>query len=136
MASRTKPLIFGSVLSAALALSAPVLAQSAAQWGKAIVDTGKEAVHTTERAFYKAAEDPILIERTKSALTHDLMTMNQPIVVSANNGVIILEGEVARPVALRAVQVASQVAGARGVDDRLLYEGALTERRFHEVYPG
>jgi osmotically-inducible protein OsmY len=64
------------------------------------------------------------------------MTMNQPIVVSANNGVIILEGEVARPVALRAVQVASQVAGARGVDDRLLYEGALSERRFHEVYPG
>jgi len=120
--------ICGPIFAAVLAFAPVAGAQTASEWGKAAVDTGKEAVHATERAFHKVADDPILIERTKSALAHDPITMNQPIIVSANNGIVTLQGRVSRVVAERATLVAQGVEGTRGVQDKMLYEGAPLAR--------
>jgi osmotically-inducible protein OsmY len=122
MASRKRTFICASLLAAALAFAPMTLrAQSASDWGHAAEDVGENAVQSTEHDFHKVADDPILIERAKSALAHDPMTRNQPIVVSADNGVVILEGRVSRAVGHRAVQVASQVDGAKGVHNEMLY---------------
>src|SRR5215467_11566360 len=57
----------------------------------------------------------ILTERTKSALANDPITRNQPIIVSADNGIVILQGRVPHLVADRAQVLAEQVEGSRGV---------------------
>src|SRR5262249_5661796 len=124
MASKVTLFLCGSICALALGFAPALWAQTASEWGKGAIDTGKEAVHATERAFHKVADDPILIERTKSALAHDPITQNQPVIVSANNGVVILQGRVSRVVADRAIRVAQGVEGARGVDNRMLYDGA------------
>lgn len=135
MTFKTTLFICASAFAAALAFSPIARAQTASEWGNAAVDTGKEAVHATEHAFHQVADDPILTERTKSALAHDRLTMNQPIIVSAKNGVVILQGRVARTVADRAVQVAAQVEGAHGVEDDLLYDGGPGARNVQDVTP-
>jgi osmotically-inducible protein OsmY len=121
MASKVRLFVYSSIFATALACAPMALAQTASQWGNAAVDAGANAVHSTEHAFHKVAEDPVLIERTKSALANDPVTMNQPIIVSADNGVVILEGRVSRPVADRAVVLARNVEGSHGVEDRMLY---------------
>ncbi len=118
----TATLWLGAALFAgALTLAPAARAQTASEWGHAAVDTGAGAVHATERTFHKVADDPILTERAKSALAHDPVTRNQPIIVSADNGMVILQGRVSRMVADRAVQVARQVEGSRGVENKMLY---------------
>lgn len=123
MASKAVPFILASIIAAGLALSPIARAQTASQWGHAAVDTGKDAVHATERAFHKVADDPILIERTKSALANDPLTRNQPIIVSADRGSIKLQGRVDPAVADRAVHLAAAVQGSRGVHNEMLYAG-------------
>jgi osmotically-inducible protein OsmY len=125
MSSRTKAFLCASALAATLATSSSVMAQTASQWAQATVDTGKSAVRATEHAFHEVADDPILIEKTKSALSNDPITRNQPIIVSANKGTVILKGEVPARVASRAVQVAASINGAKGVDDEMAYAGKL-----------
>jgi osmotically-inducible protein OsmY len=117
------PFIYASVVAATLACSPIVRAQTASEWGNAAVDTGKDAVHATEHAFHKVADDPILTERAKSALANDPITRNQPIIVSADKGIVTLQGRVARIVAERAVHVAARVEGSRGVQNEMLYDG-------------
>jgi osmotically-inducible protein OsmY len=121
MASKTILFVYTSIVAGALAVAPMAMAQTASQWGNAAIGTGEDAVHSTEHAFHKVADDPILTERTKSALAHDPITMNQPIIVSADHGVVTLEGRVSHAVANRAVLVAQQVPGARGVENHMLY---------------
>ena len=123
MARKVTPFIYGSIFAAALALSPIARAQTASEWGHAAVDTGKDAVHATEHAFHKVADDPILTERAKSALANDPITRNQPIIVSVDRGIVTLQGRVARIVAERAVHVAAGVEGSRGVHNEMLYDG-------------
>ncbi|GEM_PF-5533013 len=120
--------ISASVVAVAMAFSPLARAQSLSQWGNAIVGTGHEIWQGTEHVFHQVADDPILIERTKSALDENPVTRDQPVIVSANNGVIVLEGRVSRQVADTAVGIARQVPGARGVDNEMLYEGAFIAR--------
>jgi osmotically-inducible protein OsmY len=122
MTPKATPFIYASIFAAALAFSPIVRAQTASEWGNAAVDTGKEAVHATEHAFHQVADDPILTERAKSALAHDPLTRNQPIIVSADKGIVKLQGRVARIVADRAVHVVARVEGARGVENDMLYD--------------
>jgi hypothetical protein len=87
---QTDPLpVSASIFAAAVAFSPVVHAQTLSQWGGAIVGTGQDIWHSTEHAFHQVTRDPILIERTKSALDDDPVTRNQPIMVSANDGVIV-----------------------------------------------
>ena len=135
--NRKAILIYPLVFAAALAFSPVARAQSASEWGNAIVGTGKDFLHSSENVFHKVADDPILIERTKSALDDDRVTRNQPIVVSADNGVVILRGRVNGYVAHRALSIARQVPGARGVNNEMLYEGSPTARNYtnpHHYY--
>ena len=129
MTPKATPFIYASIFAAAMAFSPIARAQTASQWGQAAVDTGKDAVHATERAFHEVADDPILTERTKSALANDPITRNQPIIVSADKGIVTLQGRVARMVADRAVQVAAQVEGSRGVHNEMLYDGGPSASR-------
>ncbi|HEY2107971.1 MAG TPA: BON domain-containing protein [Candidatus Binataceae bacterium] len=122
MAPKATSFICASIFAAALAFSPNVRAQTASEWGHAAVDTGKDAVRATEHAFHQVADDPILTERTKSALAHDPITRNQPIIVSVDKGIVTLQGRVARSVADRALQVAAQVS-SRGVRNEMLYDG-------------
>lgn len=135
MALKAPLFICASSLAAVLAFSPIARTQTASEWGKAAVDTGKEAVHATEHALHQVADDPILTERTKSALAHDRITMNQPIIVSAKDGVVVLQGRVSRIVADRAVHVAAQVEGARGVENDMLYDGGPSARNVQDVSP-
>jgi hypothetical protein len=130
-------LISASVFAAAIAFSPIAHAQSMSEWGNAIVGTGQDLWHGTEHVFHQVADDPVLIERTKSALDDDPVTRNQPIIVSANNGVIALQGRVDRHVADTAVRIARDVPGARGVNNEMLYEGAPMARNYtapHQNY--
>jgi len=121
MASKATPFIYASIFAAALAFSPTTRAQTASEWGQGAVDTGKEAIHETGKAFHKLADDPILTERTKSALANDPITRNQPIIVSADNGIVILQGRVPHLVADRAQVLAEQVEGSRGVKNEMIY---------------
>jgi hypothetical protein len=126
-----------SIMAAAFTFSPAAHAQTASEWGHAIVGTGQDFLHSTEHVFHKVADDPILIERTKSALNDDRLTRNQPIIVSADGGVVILQGQVSRRVADRAVQIARDVPGSRGVRDELLTDGRPTARNYatpHHYY--
>jgi hypothetical protein len=122
--------ISASVVAAAIAFSPIVHAQSLSQWGNAIVGTGQDVWHGTEHVFHQVADDPVLIERTKSALNDDPVTRNQPIIVSAHNGIVVLAGRVNRQVADSAVRIAADVPGARGVDNQMLYEGPPMARNY------
>ncbi len=119
-----------SIMAAAIAFTPPAHAQSASEWCNAIVGTGKDFLHSTENVFHKVADDPILIERTKSALNDDHLTRNQPIIVSADNGVVVLKGRVSNLVADRAMQIARDVPGSRGVRDEMLTDGRPTARNY------
>jgi osmotically-inducible protein OsmY len=120
MNCKTIPYVCAPILALALTVSL-ARAQTASEWGHAAVDTGKDAVHATEHAFHKVADDPILTEKAKSALANDPVTRNQPIIVSANSGIVILQGRVPRDVAHRAVILAEGVEGSRGVKNEMLY---------------
>jgi osmotically-inducible protein OsmY len=126
---------FASVFAVAIAISPAVRAQTVSDWGKAAMDTGKDAVHAAARALHDVMDDPILIEKTKSALSNDPATRNQPIVVSASKGVIILQGEVSTATGERAVQLSSQVEGAAGVENDMIYDVSLSMRNVGSEAP-
>jgi osmotically-inducible protein OsmY len=128
MPSKRNLSTFASIFALALAISPGVRAQTVSDWGKATMDTGKDALHAADRAFHELVDDPILIEKTKSALSNDPATRNQPIVVSASKGIIILQGKVPTATAERAVQLASRVEGAAGVENDMLYDGSASVR--------
>ena len=135
MVNKSKVFLCASAVAATLAASSLIFAQTASQWGQAAVDTGKDAVHETEHAFHTVADDPILIEKTKSALSNDPITRNQPIIVSADKGIVILKGEVPTRVASRAIQVAAAINGVKGVDDEMGYDGKLGARTDPQAPP-
>lgn len=135
MPSKRKVFLCASALVATLATSSLVMAQTASEWGQAVAETGENAVHATEHAFHAVADDPILIEKTKSALSNDPITRNQPIIVSADRGNVILKGEVPTIVASRAVQVAASINGVKGVDDEMAYAGKLRAKSLPDAPP-
>ena len=135
MIPKSKVFLCASAFAATLAAASLVRAQTTSEWGQAAVDTGEDAVRSSEHAFHAVADDPILMEKTKSALSNDPITRNQPIIVSADKGIVILKGEVSTRVAGRAIQVAASINGAKGVDDEMGYDGKLGARTVSDAPP-
>jgi hypothetical protein len=69
MPFKSKVFLCAWALFATLATSSLVMAQTASEWWQAAAETGENALHEAEHAFHAVADDPILIEKTKSALS-------------------------------------------------------------------
>lgn len=119
--------ISAALIGLFLAMTLPVMAQTASSSyhsaGESVENAGSSTGHAVEHAWKgtkTAVKDTDITAKVKLALHNDKLTKGQDISVDTSAGIVTLHGDVAsHAIAERAVRVAENTTGVRGVHDHL-----------------